>query len=51
MVFGTDGGAGAHGRNFEELVYRVRDGGQPPMAAGSRRVRVDRSTPRAWCWA
>jgi imidazolonepropionase-like amidohydrolase len=33
MTFGTDGGAGAHGRNFEELVYRVRDGGQPPMAA------------------
>lgn len=33
MIFGTDGGAGAHGRNFEEVVYRVRDGGQPPMAA------------------
>ena len=33
MTFGTDGGAGAHGRNFEEIVYRVRDGGQPPMAA------------------
>jgi imidazolonepropionase-like amidohydrolase len=33
MIFGTDGGAGAHGRNYEELVYRVRDGGQPPMAA------------------
>jgi imidazolonepropionase-like amidohydrolase len=33
MIFGTDGGAGAHGRNFEELVYRVRDGGQPPMDA------------------
>jgi imidazolonepropionase-like amidohydrolase len=33
MIFGTDAGAGAHGRNFEELVYRVRDGGQPPMAA------------------
>ena len=33
MIFGTDGGAGAHGRNFEEIVYRVRDGGQPPMAA------------------
>jgi len=33
MIFGTDGGAGAHGRNFEELIYRVRDGGQPPMAA------------------
>lgn len=33
IVFGTDGGAGAHGRNFEEFVYRVRDGGQQPMAA------------------
>jgi imidazolonepropionase-like amidohydrolase len=33
MIFGTDGGAGAHGRNYEEFVYRVRDGGQPPMAA------------------
>ena len=33
MIFGTDGGAGAHGRNFEEFVYRVRDGGQPAMAA------------------
>jgi imidazolonepropionase-like amidohydrolase len=33
MIFGTDGGAGAHGRNAEELVYRVRDGGQRPMEA------------------
>ena len=33
MIVGTDGGAGAHGRNAEELVYRVRDGGQPPMDA------------------
>ena len=33
MIFGTDAGAGAHGRNFEELVYRVRDGGQRPMDA------------------
>jgi imidazolonepropionase-like amidohydrolase len=33
IVFGTVGGAGAHGRNFEEFIYRVRDGGQPPMAA------------------
>jgi imidazolonepropionase-like amidohydrolase len=33
MTFGTDGGAGAHGRNYEELVYRVKDAGQPPMAA------------------
>jgi imidazolonepropionase-like amidohydrolase len=27
-VFGTDAVAGAHGRNAEELVYRVRSGGQ-----------------------
>jgi imidazolonepropionase-like amidohydrolase len=33
MTFGTDGGAGVYGRNYEELVYRVKDGGPPPMAA------------------
>ena len=33
VTFGTDGGAGAHGRNAEELIYRVRDGGQAPMDA------------------
>lgn len=33
IVFGTDAVAGAHGRNFEELIYRVQRGGQPPMAA------------------
>ncbi len=33
MVFGTDAVAGAHGRNFEEIVYRVREGGQEPMDA------------------
>jgi len=33
IVFGTDAGAGAHGRNYEEFIYRVRDGGQPPMEA------------------
>jgi imidazolonepropionase-like amidohydrolase len=33
IVFGTDAVAGANGRNFEEFVYRVRDGGQKPMAA------------------
>ena len=33
MVFGTDATAGAHGRNAEELIYRVREGGQAPMAA------------------
>jgi imidazolonepropionase-like amidohydrolase len=33
VVFGTDAVAGSHGRNFEELVYRVETGGQNPMAA------------------
>jgi len=33
IVFGTDAVAGAHGRNFEELVFRVQHGGQDPMAA------------------
>ncbi len=29
IVFGTDAVAGAHGRNVEELIYRVQKGGQP----------------------
>ncbi|MFB3112631.1 MAG: amidohydrolase family protein [Gemmatimonadales bacterium] len=33
VVFGTDAVAGAHGRNFEELIYRVQAGGQDPMDA------------------
>jgi imidazolonepropionase-like amidohydrolase len=33
VVYGTDAVAGAHGRNFEEFIVRVRDGGQDPMAA------------------
>lgn len=33
MVFGTDAVAGSHGRNVQELVYRVRAGGQAPMDA------------------
>jgi imidazolonepropionase-like amidohydrolase len=33
MVFGTDAVAGSHGRNFQELVYRVQKGGQDPMQA------------------
>jgi len=33
IVFGTDAVAGAHGRNFEELIARVVRGGQNPMAA------------------
>ena len=30
IVFGTDAVAGAHGRNVQELEYRVRTGGQDP---------------------
>jgi imidazolonepropionase-like amidohydrolase len=33
IVFGTDAVAGAHGRNVEELIYRVQKGGQSPMRA------------------
>lgn len=33
IVFGTDAVAGAHGRNAEEFIDRVRDGGVSPMAA------------------
>lgn len=33
VVFGTDAVAGAHGRNGEEFVDRVRDCGVDPMAA------------------
>jgi imidazolonepropionase-like amidohydrolase len=33
MVFGTDAVAGSHGRNFQELIYRVRAGGQNAMSA------------------
>ncbi len=33
MVFGTDAVAGTHGRNYQELVYRIEAGGQDPMDA------------------
>src|SRR5437660_58782 len=33
MVFGTDAVAGSHGRNFQELEYRVITGGQKAMDA------------------
>ena len=33
MVLGTDAVAGSHGRNAEEFIYRVKDGGQPAMDA------------------
>ena len=33
VVLGTDAVAGAHGRNREEFIYRVKDGGDTPMNA------------------
>ena len=33
IVFGTDAVAGAHGKNWEELIYRVNTGGQDRMDA------------------
>jgi imidazolonepropionase-like amidohydrolase len=33
IVYGTDAVAGAHGRNAEDFVHRVRDCGVDPMAA------------------
>ena len=33
MVFGTDAVPGTHGRNSEEFIFRVKDGGQPQMEA------------------
>ncbi|MDA0313559.1 MAG: amidohydrolase family protein [Gemmatimonadetes bacterium] len=31
MVFGTDAVAGSHGRNYQELLYRIEVGGQSAM--------------------
>jgi imidazolonepropionase-like amidohydrolase len=33
MAFGTDGMPGAIGREYEEMIYRVKDGGEVPMSA------------------
>jgi imidazolonepropionase-like amidohydrolase len=33
IIFGSDAVAGSHGRNVEELISRVKDGGQKPMDA------------------
>ncbi len=33
IVYGTDAVAGAHGRNIEEAIVRVQQGGQQPMDA------------------
>ena len=32
LVMGSDAVAGAHGRNADEIIERVRQGGQAPMA-------------------
>jgi imidazolonepropionase-like amidohydrolase len=33
LLMGTDAGAGAHGRNVEEIIYRVEKAGQSPTDA------------------
>src|SRR3954470_6597962 len=33
IVFGTDAVAGAHGRNAEEFIYRVKEAGEKPLDA------------------
>ena len=33
MAYGTDAVAGAHGRNVEDLICRVREAGEPPLHA------------------
>jgi imidazolonepropionase-like amidohydrolase len=33
LIMGTDAGAGAHGENAREIVYRVQQAGQPAMDA------------------
>jgi imidazolonepropionase-like amidohydrolase len=33
IIMGTDANAGAHGRNAQEIIYRVQMGGQPAMDA------------------
>lgn len=33
LIWGTDAVAGAHGRETEDLICRVREGGQAPMSA------------------
>jgi imidazolonepropionase-like amidohydrolase len=50
MVLGTDAVAGAHGHNADELVERVRQGGQKPMDAivsatslSARSLRLDKT--------
>ena len=45
LVWGIDAVAAAHGRNADEFIYRVRDGGQDPMAA-----LVSAHSGAAECW-
>src|SRR3954452_7165839 len=51
MVLGTDAVAGAHGHNADEIVERVRQGGQKPMDAlisatslAAKSLRLDKTT-------
>ena len=50
LVLGTDAVAGAHGHNADEIVERVRQGGQKPMDAivsatsmSARSLRLDKT--------
>ena len=47
IVLGTDAVAGAHGRNAEEFIYRVKDGGDKPMDAITSGMTWPRSR---WAW-
>lgn len=51
LAYGTDAVAGAHGRNAEDLVCRVRQAGQKPMDAlvaatsvNARALGIDKET-------
>jgi imidazolonepropionase-like amidohydrolase len=33
LIMGTDATAGAHGQNAREIIYRVKEAGQPPLDA------------------
>ena len=41
LIMGTDAGAGAHGRNAEEIIYRVQAAGQPAADALSQTTQLN----------
>ena len=45
IVFGTDALAGSHGRNYQELLYRVETGGQDAMAAVASATVMRKTAP------